>query len=65
MRWTIDTDLDYEMAKQVYDNLYKLDEIFTMDDILELINKNPEISKINIDVTRSAMYKKQQSFQIV
>lgn len=57
LRWTIDTELDYEMTKQVYYHLYKTNEIFLMNDILKLINDKPEIAKINIDVARSAMYK--------
>ena len=58
LRWTIDTEQDYQMAKKVYSLLYKYDnEIFYMNDILNLLNQHPEISKINIDVARSEMYK--------
>jgi spore coat polysaccharide biosynthesis protein SpsF (cytidylyltransferase family) len=47
-----------EMARRVYDNLYRENEFFSMNDILQLINKNPEIALINQDVQRSTMYKK-------
>lgn len=57
LRWTIDTELDYKMTKQVYFHLYKSNEIFLMNDILQLINDKPEIAQININVERSAMYK--------
>lgn len=57
LRWTIDTELDYEMAKKVYDLLYKEKEIFLMDDILQVLKENPGISLINNNVARSAMYK--------
>lgn len=57
LRWTIDTELDYEMTKQVYNVLYKNDSIFQTNDILRLLDERPEISRINIDVARSAMYK--------
>lgn len=57
LRWTIDTELDYEMTKHVYNMLYKENEIFLMDDILELLEKNPKISEINKEVSRSSMYK--------
>jgi len=57
LRWTIDTELDYEMTKQVYNVLYKNGSIFQTNDILQLLNEKPEISQINIDVARSAMYK--------
>lgn len=56
-RWTIDTELDYEMTKHVYDILYKENEIFLMDNILKLLEQNPKISQINKEVSRSAMYK--------
>jgi spore coat polysaccharide biosynthesis protein SpsF len=57
LRWTIDTGLDYEMAKRVYNILYKPDEIFLMDDILKVLEQHPEIALINKDVARSDMYK--------
>lgn len=57
LRWTIDTKPDYEMAIQVYDKLYKENEIFLMNDILKLIFHEPSIAKINNTVSRSAMYK--------
>jgi len=58
LRWTIDTNLDYEMTQKIYNSLYKEGEIFLTDDILNLIQEKPEICQINIDVARSAMYKK-------
>ena len=57
LRWTIDAELDYEMTKQVYNALYREDSIFQMNEILDLLNEKPEISQINLDVARSAMYK--------
>lgn len=61
LRWTIDTEKDFEMVKQIYDNLYSSDtEIFHMNDILSYLEKNPIIALINSDVKRSAMYNKQQ-----
>jgi spore coat polysaccharide biosynthesis protein SpsF len=57
LRWTIDTKEDYLMTKEVYDNLYKEGSLFLMKDIISLLATNPEITKINEDVTRSTMYK--------
>jgi spore coat polysaccharide biosynthesis protein SpsF len=57
LRWTIDTGLDYEMAKRVYDILYVPGEIFLTDDILKLLKQHPEIAQINKEVARSDMYK--------
>jgi spore coat polysaccharide biosynthesis protein SpsF len=57
LRWTIDTVIDYEMTKLVYSHLYKEDNIFYMNDILQLISRERAISQINMSETRSAMYK--------
>lgn len=57
LRWTIDTELDYSMANEIYKLLYNNNEIFLMDDILEVIKKNPKISEINKYVPRTLMYK--------
>ena len=56
-RWTIDTKIDYDMACIVYEKLYKDNEIFYMQDILDLLENFPEIQKMNAEVERSAMYK--------
>ncbi len=59
LRWTIDTQKDYEMASEVYKNLYKDGQIFLMNDILKLLKRKPEIGNINSNVKRSVMYDKQ------
>jgi len=56
LRWTIDTQLDWDMAEIVYNKLYQSIENFSMSNILELINKEPYIAEINSAVKRSAMY---------
>ena len=58
LRWTIDTEKDFLMVKKIYNLLYKRDdEIFHMEDILNLINNYPAIAQMNADVIRSEMYK--------
>lgn len=56
LRWTIDTDKDLEMAKEVYKHLYQNGRIFLMQEILNLIREYPEIPEINQNVKRSHMY---------
>jgi spore coat polysaccharide biosynthesis protein SpsF len=56
LRWTLDTEKDYEMIRTVYDSLYKENSIFLMKDILAFLEKNPGVSSINSDVKRSDMY---------
>lgn len=58
MRWTIDTEQDWEMIEFIYSKLYHKKRIFMMDEILNLLIKYPNIVNINKDVQRSAMYNK-------
>ncbi len=46
-RFTIDYKEDYEFIKRVYDELYDEKKIFTLCDILKLLDQNPDIKKIN------------------
>ena len=57
LRWTIDTEIDYKMAKIVYENLYKEGEIFKYKEIIDYIENFPHVGLMNINETRSTMYK--------
>lgn len=46
-RFTIDYEKDYNFIKQVYDELYPVNNKFTLEDILNLLNQKPDIKKIN------------------
>lgn len=46
-RFTIDYKEDYEFIKRVYDELYEANKRFNLNDILELLDRKPEIKKIN------------------
>ena len=47
LRWTLDYEEDYIFVKKIYEELYIENEIFLMNDILKLINKNPKLQEIN------------------
>ena len=56
-RWTIDNEEDYEMVKAVYAGRKPgAGGILLMDEILGILEENPEIARINSGVKRSAMY---------
>lgn len=57
LRWTIDTKTDLDMVNIIYNSLFNNNKIFSMHDILDFLEKNPEISSINSGIERSAMYK--------
>lgn len=46
-RFTIDYEEDYQFIKKIYDELYIYGEIFSLDQILNLLERKPEIRKIN------------------
>jgi len=46
-RFTIDYEKDYNFIKQVYEELYPINNKFTLKDIIDLLEKRPEIKKIN------------------
>ena len=46
-RFTIDYKEDYEFVKTVFEKLYPKNSLFSMNDILQLIKKEPEILKLN------------------
>jgi spore coat polysaccharide biosynthesis protein SpsF len=46
-RFTIDYPEDYQFVKQVYDELFDKQKIFTLEDILDLLERKPEMMNIN------------------
>lgn len=57
-RWTLDNQEDYEFLKIIFKNIYQQNPLFSMDDILEFLKKNPEIEKINNHIMRNEGYAK-------
>ncbi len=47
LRMTLDYPEDFEFFKAIFDNLYLENRIFSLTDILTLLDKKPEIIKIN------------------
>lgn len=48
-RLTMDYPEDYDLFKRIYNELYREGEIFSIEEIMALLNKKPEIMKINKD----------------
>jgi len=47
LRWSVDEKEDLEFVRQVYKHLYKQGQTFYMEDILKLLNKYPDLKRIN------------------
>jgi len=58
MRWTLDQQDDYKFINEVYKNLYNPNKSFKMNDILELLTRQPELLLFNNTIDRDEGYKK-------
>lgn len=58
MRWTLDTLEDLAFTREIYKKLYVPGKLFLMQDILNLLEENPEIQKLNANVERFSGHKK-------
>lgn len=54
-RWTLDTHEDYLLIKEIYSHLYKPEQIFSWLEAIELMNKNPQLKKINEHVKQKKL----------
>lgn len=55
-RWTVDNKADAEFMSAVYKNLYPCKADFTMADVLWLLERNPELERINSGASRNEGY---------
>ena len=54
-RWTVDTAEDFSLIEEIYNSLYQKDKIFLFKDILQLIEKRPELIKINRNIKQKKL----------
>jgi spore coat polysaccharide biosynthesis protein SpsF len=53
LRWTVDELDDFNLVEKIYEALYPQNPYFSLGDILELINNNPELKSINTHFMRN------------
>ncbi|MDZ4677659.1 MAG: aminotransferase class III-fold pyridoxal phosphate-dependent enzyme [Oligoflexia bacterium] len=53
MRWTVDNAADFELVEKVYSSLYPENQKFGMDDIINFLEKNPQVSNLNKNTKRN------------
>jgi len=58
IRLGIDDEKDFQVVAEVFKNLYKENEIFHLKDILDFLNKNPELLQLNKHTIRNEGYLK-------
>ena len=56
MRWCVDTEEDLKFVREVYKRLHRKGKIFYMQDILNLLEKHPELMEINKGIARDEGY---------
>lgn len=54
---TLDTKEDYELISKIYENLYLVNDDFSAEDVVGLLEKNPEFLKINKHIIRKNPFK--------
>ena len=55
-RWTLDEPADLEFIAQIYRSLYPQNNLFSSLDVLDYIEKNPDIELINAGIIRNEGY---------
>lgn len=53
LRWTVDEPADFELVKHIYERLYPLNPNFSTNDILSLIEREPELATLNTQHQRN------------
>ncbi|MEQ9667155.1 cytidylyltransferase domain-containing protein [Coleofasciculus sp. G2-EDA-02] len=54
-RWTLDTEEDWRLISKIYSYCYKKSKMFTTDEILHILEINPELAKINAHVKQKSL----------
>ncbi|OEH85483.1 hypothetical protein BHU72_05195 [Desulfuribacillus stibiiarsenatis] len=57
-RWTLDEIEDYRMLSCIFEHLYKENEILKTEKIIEFLEHNPQIARINSSIGRDEGYQK-------
>ncbi len=55
LRLTVDTADDFELIRRIYEELYPSNPAFTMEDIVELFQRQPELREINQHIAQKAV----------
>jgi spore coat polysaccharide biosynthesis protein SpsF len=55
LRLTVDTEEDLELVRAIYTELYPVDRAFTLADVLQLLDKKPELAELNRHVEQKVV----------
>ena len=54
-RWVLDHESDYRLMTEIYNELYEPDKMFVTEDILNLLDRRPEITQLNAHIPRTVI----------
>lgn len=54
-RWTVDTQEDFELIKRILEAIYPRKKAFTLEDLLELLEENPDWSLLNASIQQKSV----------
>lgn len=54
LRWTVDTPEDFTFVTAVYESLYPVNSTFDLDDVLDLLERRPDLARTSADEIRNA-----------
>ena len=57
-RWTVDTDADLELVTKILEELYPEVPNFHMQDVFDMLDRHPEMRKINSHIPQKPVRKK-------
>jgi spore coat polysaccharide biosynthesis protein SpsF len=55
LRLTVDTAEDFELVRRIYEELYSVNPAFTLKDLIELFQRQPELRGINQHIRQKAV----------
>ncbi|MBT5400552.1 glycosyltransferase family protein [bacterium] len=53
LRWTVDEPEDFALVEKIYEALYEINPLFLTNDILDLLKRQPELTRINDSFIRN------------
>jgi spore coat polysaccharide biosynthesis protein SpsF len=55
LRLTVDTPEDFELIRIIFEALYPINKIFSLWDVIDFLNRKPELAKINQNIQQKAV----------
>lgn len=54
-RWTVDTEEDFLLIKNVLETLYPINPLFTLEDVIQILRDKPEWVEINVHIEQKKL----------